>query len=93
LPTACKRESDLPARDAENLEIVAHDLPLWNGLQIAIDVTMGALFAGRGGVEGRPADTDGTQLVAKQRKERTYLELMKSSRCHLVVIGSEDAGG
>ena len=74
------RDMDLAAPnpgDARRLEIVADGLPLFGGVQLAIDTTLISTLHCDGSARPGTADTDGAASVAaRRRKERTYPELV-----------------
>ena len=76
------RDSDLGvpnANDNKRLEVVADGLPLFGGVQLAVDTTL--VFAVRGDGESVPgaADRDGVALRrARRRKEATFPELIRA---------------
>ena len=79
--------------DARQIEVVANGLPLFNGAQLAVDVTMVSPIRCNGTAQPRAAREDGAQLrEARARKERKYRELLSSRRCRLIVVAME-AGG
>ena len=80
-------------RDDRRMEVIANGLPLWNGAQRAVDtiivspLTRDAVPRSRRDL-ARPV----ALLDARRQKERTYPELVRSSRCRLVVSGVEVGG-
>ena len=85
--------SGISARDTRQIEVVANGLPMWGGSQLALDATLVSPVRRNGEPQPLASDEDGAQLrVARRRKERTYPELVRSSRCRLVVIGMEVGG-
>ena len=91
------RDLDLPAPqqafDGRRLEIVAEGLPIFGGMQLAIDTTLVCALH-RNGTARRASAWDGVALhAARQRKERTYPELVgPRSRARLVVLAGEVGG-
>ena len=73
------RDLDLAAPnmfDARRLEVVVHGLPLFGGVQLAVDITMVSALHANGEARRGAARTDGVALAAaRRRKERTYPEL------------------
>ena len=66
---------------------------MWGGAQLAIDVTLVSPVNRDGAPHPNAADQDGVQLmVARERKERKYRELLDSRRCRLVVVAMEVGG-
>ena len=82
------------ANDNRRLEVVADGLPLFGGVQLAVDTTL--ISAGWGDGEPVPgaADRDCVALRrARRRKEATYPELIRAgARARLVVLGMEVGG-
>ena len=77
--------------DTRRLEVVADGLPLFHGVQLAIDTMVSALR--RDGLpRPRSVRTDGAALATARRlKERTYPEQFGQAR--LVVLACEVGGG
>ena len=68
-------------------------LPLYNGLQLAIDTTIVSPLRADGAPRPRAAFTDGVALADAVRvKNRTYHEVVASRRCHLLVAAVEVGG-
>ena len=78
------------ARDARRLEIVADGLPLFGGVQLAVDTTLVSPLH----CDDSTANMDGAVLaVARHKKETTYPELTgPKARCRLVVLAGETGG-
>ena len=76
----------VPVRhDERGIEAIAKGLPLWGGVQLAVDTTRGSPFTAGGMPRGRTA---GAALrVAERAKAWTYPELACRRRCRLVVLG------
>ena len=85
---------DIPVVDERRIEVVANGLPLWHGVQLAVDTTLICPLGRDGAPHPRAAIEPGICLVrAQQRKrERTYPELLQARRCRLVVMGFEVGG-
>ena len=81
-------------RDRRRLEIVADGLPLFGGRQLAVDTTLVSSLHCDGSAQPRAANVDGAVLEAvRQRKNRTYPELVgPRGRARLVVLAG-DVGG
>ena len=81
-------------RDGRRIEVIANGLPLWQGAQLAVDTTLVCPANNNNGIaQPGTADGDGAWLQeARQRKERTYRELLNSRRCRLVVVALEVGG-
>ena len=90
------RDLDLApnAVDGRRLEVVVGGLPLFGGAQLAIDTTMVCSLHSNGQPRRRAGVENGVVLaVARQRKERTYAELVgPNARARLVVLGVEVGG-
>ena len=90
------RDLDLPVpvNDARRLEVVVDGLPLFGGVQLAVDSTLVSALHCDGSARRGAGDRDGVALVAaRRRKERTYPELVRPGhRARLVVIAGEVAG-
>ena len=79
--------------DERRIEVIANGLPLWNGVQLAVDTTLVAPLTSTGQPGRRGGRYAGAALhEARQAKERVYPELQGMGRCRLVVFGIE-AGG
>ena len=83
----------VPPADGRRLEVVANNLPLWNGAQLALDVTLVSPLRR----DGRPipgaSHTDGIAAArAARRKARTYPELVGGRSARLVVLALELGG-
>ena len=79
--------------DDRRLEVVANGLPLWNGVQLAVDTTLVSPLTACGEPRRRAGRFQGAALAeARLRKERTYPELLRSHRCRLVVLALELGG-
>ena len=73
------RDMDLgvPITDGRRVEVVADGLPLFGGVQLAIDTTLVSALHCDGSPRRGAAHTDGVTLVAaRRRKERTYPEFV-----------------
>ena len=90
------RDLDLgvPVADTRRLEVVADGLPLFGGMQLAVDTTLVSTLHCDGTARRGAAEEDGTALaLAKRRKLRTYPEFSgPRSRARLVVLAGEVAG-
>ena len=80
--------------DARHLEVVADDLPLHHGAQLAIDTTMVSPLRRDGVPRPRSMTVDGASLeTARRRKERRYPELSSQfGRARLLVLACEVGG-
>ena len=80
--------------DSRRIEIAANNLPLWNGVQLAIDTTLVSAIRSNGLPIQNAHARDGIALTrARRRKERTYPELIGDrARSRLIVVGIETGG-
>ena len=80
--------------DARRIEIIANNLPLFGGSQLAIDTTLISPIRANGLPTSNAHARNGIALArARRRKERTYPELVgEGSRCRLVVVAIETGG-
>ena len=80
--------------DCRRLEVVADGLPLFGGVQLAIDTTMVSPLHRDGRARRGTAQQNGKALEeARRRKERTYPELAgEGGRARLIVLGAEVGG-
>jgi len=79
--------------DGRRLEIIANNLPLYNGMQFAIDTTLVSPVSANSRPHRNAHVRDGISLLrARRRKERTYHELMHSDRVRLIVIALQTGG-
>ena len=83
-----------PSRqDDRRIEVIANGLPLWGGVQVAVDTTLVSPLTATGEPRREARRTAGAALRhARRAKERTYPELCNSGRCRLVVLGIETGG-
>ena len=91
----CRVDLGVPnAHDNRRLEVVADGLPLFGGVQLAVDTTLVSAIQGDGQPQRGAADRDGVALKrARRRKETTYPELVQpGSRARLVVLALEVGG-
>ena len=83
----------VPAGDSRRLEVVANNLPLWNGAQLAVDTTLVSPLRADGAPALNAHVSDGIVLRrARRRKERTYPELVSRNRARLAVLAAETGG-
>ena len=79
--------------DDRRLEVIANGLPLWGGVQLAVDTTLVSALDASGRPRRHQRRTLGAALrIARLAKERTYPELIRAQRCRLVVLANEVAG-
>ena len=77
--------------DDRCLEIIAIGLPLWGGVQLAVDSTLVSAFDSiRRRTQARSA-CGAALRIARRAKERTYPELLHAPRCCLVVWALKSA--
>ena len=75
------------------MKVVANNLPLWNGAQLAVDTTLVSPVRRDGTAYPRAVAEDGVRLeAARRRKEGKYPELLNTRRCRLVVTAMEVGG-
>ena len=79
--------------DDRTIEVIANGFPLWHGSQLAIDTTLASPLTAAGEPRRRGGRYAAAALhAARQKKQRTYPELLASARCRLVVMGMEVGG-
>ena len=78
--------------DDRRIEVIANGLALWGGAQLAVDTIVSPLT--RAGEPRRRAGRFAAAALhdARKAKERAYPELLRNSRCRLVVLGIEVGG-
>ena len=82
------------ACDARRLEFVVDGLPLYGGVQLAVDTTLVSAIQGNGEPRNGAAERDGVALVkAKRKKARTYPELLRPGARARLVVSALEAGG
>ena len=80
-------------QDDRRIEVIANGLPLWGGVQVAVDTTLVSPLTAAGEPRRESRRTAGAALRhARRAKERTYPELCNSGRRRLVVLGIETGG-
>ena len=84
----------LPLTDGRRLEVVAHGLPAFGGVQVAVDVTLVSPLRRDGSSRSRADHEPGLALrTAAKRKHRvTYPEFQRARRCRLTVLALEVGG-
>ena len=81
------------ATDERAIEVLAMGLPLHQGAQLAIDITLRSALTTTGEPCPGGATTNGAALqAARQKKEAKYRELLEGHRCGLIVVGVEMGG-
>ena len=89
------RDMNIPvsATDERAIEVLAMGLPLHQGAQLAIDITLRSALTTTGEPCPGGATVNGAALqVARQQKEAKYRDLLEGHRCSLVVVGVETGG-
>ena len=90
------RDTNLPriaANDGRRLEVVATGLPLYRGVPLGVDCTMVSPLHTDGTPWPRAAAVDGVAIQrAEREKERTYHDLLGSSRLRLTTLATETGG-
>ncbi len=80
-------------QDDRRLEVIANGLPLWGGVQLAVDTTLVSPLDSLGRPRSHARSFRGAALhTARLAKERTYPELLRAPRCRLVVLALELGG-
>ena len=79
--------------DDRRIEVIANGVALWGGAQVAVDTTLVCPLTRAGEPRRRAGRFAAAALHdARKAKERACPELLRNSRCRLVVLGIE-AGG
>ena len=79
------------AADERRIEVLAQDLPCFNGVQL--DITLLGVMSKDGQPHPQAADVDGIVVDhARRDKEAKYPELVASGRCQLVALAIENGG-
>ena len=79
--------------DDRRIEVIANGLALWGGAQLAVDTTLVSPLTRAGEPRRRAGRFAGAALTdARKAKARAYPELLRNSRCRLVVLGIEVGG-
>ena len=84
----------LPLTDGRRLELVAHGLPAFGGVQVAADVTLVSPLRRDGSSRYRADHEPGLVLRAAAERKRwvTYPEFQRARRCRLTVLALEVGG-
>ena len=83
----------VPAHDNREIEILASGLPMFQGAQLAVDVTMRCPLTTNGSACARAAVDNGAVLAkARRDKEAKYAELTNGARCRHAVAAIETGG-
>ena len=81
------------AEDERAIEVLASGLPIRQGAQLAVDVTVRCALTADGLPTPGAARHDGAALLrARADKERKYTELVHNDKCQLVVVALETGG-
>ena len=78
------------AEDERAIEVLASGLPIRQGAQLAVDVTVRCALTADG--LPTPGAARHALLRARADKERKYTELVHNDRCQLVVVALETGG-
>ena len=82
-----------PAADYRAIEVLASGLPVYQGAQLVVDVTVRSALTANGSACVGAATTDVVALArARGDKERKYHELFVGERSRLVVVDIETRG-
>ncbi len=95
LPLTSLRDLNVVAarHDDRRLEVIANGLPLWGGVQLAVDTRLVSALDSQGRPRTQARSARGAALrIARRAKERTYPELLHAPRCRLVVLAFEIGG-
>ena len=84
----------LPLTDGRRLEVVAHGLPAFGGVQVAVDVTLVSPLRRDGSCRSRADHEPGLALrtAAEHKHRETYPEFQRARRCRLTVPALEVGG-
>ena len=81
------------ANDDRAIEVLASGLPMFQGAQLAVDITIRSPLTATGAPVPNTSHTAGAALLqARRDKERKYAELLAGDRCRLVVVGVDTGG-
>ena len=84
---------EVRADDERATQVLASGLPIHQGAQLAVDITVRSPLTSTGLARPGAATTDGAVLVgARADKKAKYTQLLQGNRCHLVVVGLETGG-
>ena len=81
--------------DDRRIEVIANGLPLWGGVQLAVDTTLVSALDARGRLRRHQRSTVGAALrIARSNKERTYPSscVLRSAASLCSPSRSQDAG-
>ena len=75
------------------MEVVAKNLRIHHGMPLVCDDTLVSPLTADGRPVGRAAKSDGAAIeLAESRKFKKYPELVRSHRCHFIVLAHETGG-
>ena len=78
--------------DNRRIEVIANGLPLFQGVQLAVDTTLVSPIASSSQPRRRQGVFTGAALAqARRSKELTYPELANAQRCRLIVLAIDMA--
>ena len=81
------------ATDHRAIEVLASGLPLYHGVQLAVDITIRCAHTAESRACPNAATTNGAVLqAARVQKATKYAEFLHGDRCRLVVVGVETGG-
>ena len=84
---------NIQRQDDRRIEVIANRLPLWGGVQLAIDTTLVSPLTRASEPRSRASRYAGAAVQdARRAKERTHPELLQTRRCKLVVLAIEVGG-
>ena len=84
---------NIQRQDDRRIEVIANGLPLWGGVQLAIDTTLVSPLTRASEPRSRAGRYAGAAVQdATRAKERTYPALLQTRRCKLVVLAIEVGG-
>ena len=84
---------NIQRQDDRRIEVIANGLPLWGGVQLAIDTNLVSPLTRASEPRSRAGRYAGAAVQdARRAKERTYPELLQTRRCKLVVLAIEVGG-
>ena len=73
--------------------VLASGLSLFQGVQLAVDITIRSVSTATGTAAPKTSHTDGAVLLqARRDNDRKCAELLAGDRCVLVVVGVETGG-
>ena len=89
----CDMNIPVSTTDNRAIEVLAMGLPVHQGAQLAIDITLRSALTTTGEPCPSGARTNGAALQsARLQKQAKYRELLEGRRCGLIVVGVETGG-